>query len=594
MEVTRIFDLLEKYKEAQTTHSQGDKAVALAHKVQGKWKTYSIDEYCEYSNNVSYGLLQLGIKPGDKIGIVSGNRPEWNFLDMGTMQIGAIPIPIYPTISQEDYRYILNHAEVKILFIEGKELRNKITPILASCPSLQEVFTFVDQQCNYRFFQNLVDLGKQHPNLEKLAELKAAIKPNDMATIIYTSGTTGNPKGVMLSHSNILGNVLNLYTLIHPTSKTMLSFLPLCHAYERMMNYMYQCTGSSIYYSDLAIINENMKEIKPTTMCVVPRLLEKIYDKLYVSGKSLPFFKKKIYYWAVRMATKYRLDPEERTWWYNIRHSFADKMVYAKWREALGAQRIKEVVSGGSALQPRLAAFFQAIGMTIYEGYGLSETSPVISVANDKPYTHEPGTVGVPLNGVEVKIAKNDELLCRGHNVMLGYYKDPERTKEVIDAEGWFHTGDTAAITPKGLLKITGRLKSLFKTSFGKYVNPELIEATFMTSPFINAIVVCGENRQYPVAIISPDFSCLKTWCTSHKVPYASDSEVVKEPQVVARIKKEVKKLNAKFADHEQVKRFLLVPDEWTSQNGLLSPTLKVKRTVAQTRYAEEIERLFR
>ena len=594
MEVIRIFDLLEKFKEAQTANPNAIGNVALAHKVQGEWKTYSVDEYIEYSNYVSYGLLQLGVKPGDKIGIVSGNRPEWNFLDMGTMQIGAIPIPIYPTISQEDYRYILNHAEMKILFIEGKELRNKITPILGDCPTLQEVFTFVDQQCDYRYFQNLIDLGKQNPNPEKVAELKAMIKPDDLATIIYTSGTTGNPKGVMLSHNNILGNVRNLFHLIHPNSNTMLSFLPLCHAYERMMNYMYQRKGCSIYYSDLALINENMKEVKPTTMCVVPRLLEKIYDKLYVAGKKLPFIKRKIYYWSIGLAIKYRLDPKERSWWYNLRHAFADKMVYSQWREALGAQRINEVVSGGSALQPRLAAFFQAIGMTIYEGYGLSETSPVISVANDEPYTHEPGTVGVPLHGIEVKIADNGELLCRGHNVMLGYYKDPEKTKEVIDAAGWFHSGDTATITSKGLVKITGRLKSLFKTSFGKYVNPELIEATFMTSPFINAIVVCGENRQYPVAVISPDFSCLKTWCASHKVPYTSDAEVIKEPQVVARIQKEAKRLNAKFADHEQVKRFLLVPDEWTSQNGILSPTLKVKRSVAQARYAEEIEKLFK
>ena len=593
MEVTRIFDLLEKYKEAQTTHSQGDKAVALAHKVQGKWKTYSIDEYCEYSNNVSYGLLQLGIKPGDKIGIVSGNRPEWNFLDMGTMQIGAIPIPIYPTISQEDYRYILNHAEVKILFIEGKELRNKITPILASCPSLQEVFTFVDQQCNYRFFQNLVDLGKANQQPEKLAELKAAVKPSDMATIIYTSGTTGNPKGVMLSHSNILENVKNVHDLMHPWSHTALSFLPLCHAYERMMVYVYHYNVCSIYYSNIALVNDNMRYVQPTIMCVVPRLLEKIYDKLFTAGKNLPFFKKKIYYWAIDLAKKYKTDPKERSWWYNVRHKLADKLIYAQWREAIGAQRISEAVSGGSALQAKLCAFFQAIGMYIYEGYGLSETSPVIAVASYEPFTHEPGTVGLPLPGIEVKIASNDELLCRGHNVMLGYYKDPEKTKEVIDEDGWFHTGDTAVITSKGLVKITGRLKSLFKTSFGKYINPDLIESKLAISPFINAVVVCGENRQYAVAIISPDFSSLKTWCASHKVLYTSDAEVINQPEVIVRIQKEVKKYNASFADYEQVKRFVLTADEWNPQNGMLSPTLKVKRKAVQAKYAEELEKLF-
>ena len=595
MEVTRLFDLLDRYKAELPKVKEVNKEVALAHNVNGEWITYSIDDYIENANNVSYGLLALGLKPGDKVGIVSGNRPEWNFLDMGCMQIGVTPIPIYPTISQEDYRYILNHAEVKILFIEGKELRKKIEPILPELREtyLQEVFTFVDQQSGYRFFQNLVDLGKANQQPEKLAELKAAVKPEEMATIIYTSGTTGNPKGVMLSHNNILGNVKNVQGLVKDTCHTALSFLPLCHAYERMMMYVYHYNVCSIYYSNIAVINENMRYVKPTIMCVVPRLLEKIYDKLFTTGKNLPYFKKKIYYWSIDLAKKYKIDPKERSWWYNVRHKIADKLVYAQWREALGAQRISEVVSGGSALQAQLCAFFQAIGMYVFEGYGLSESSPVIAVASFEPYTHEPGTVGLPLPGVEVKIGEKDELICRGHNVMLGYYKDPEKTREVIDADGWLHTGDTATITSKGLVKITGRLKSLFKTSFGKYVNPEMIESKLVTSPFINSVVVCGENRQYPVALISPDFSCLKTWCSSHKVPYTSDSEVIKQPEVVARIQKEIKKYNELFADYEQVKRFALIPDEWTPQNGLLSPTLKVKRNAVQTKYAEELERLF-
>ena len=593
MEVTRIFDLLGQDKEQQSVSEYCDKGVALAHKVNGEWIKYSIDEYIEKVNYVSYALLSLGIAPGDKVGIVSGNRPEWNFLDMGVMQIGAIPVPIYPTISQEDYRYILNHAEVKLLFIEGKELRKKIEPILPECASIQEIFTFVNQNSGYRYFQQLVDLGKENPQPEKVEELKATIKPNDLATIIYTSGTTGNPKGVMLSHNNILMNVKNVFELLNKENRVVMSCLPLCHAYERMLMYAYHYVGASIYYSDLALIADNLKEVHPTIMCAVPRLLEKIYDKLYMAGKKQPFITKKIYYWAVDLATKYNLDPAKRSWWYNLRYKFADKMVYSKWREALGAVRLKQVVSGGSALQPRLASFFQAIGMVIFEGYGLSETSPVIAVAREEAYTHEPGTVGLPLPGVEVKVAENDELICRGHNVMLGYYKDEQKTKEVIDAEGWFHTGDTAIITDKGLVKITGRIKSLFKTSFGKYVNPELIEEKFMTSPFINAIVVCGENRQYPVALIVPEFSCLRTWCESHNVPYTSDKEVVKNPQVIARIQKEVKKLNSNFADYEQVKRFALVPEEWTPQNGLLSPTLKVKRKVVQATYAEELEKLF-
>lgn len=598
MEVTRLFDLLERYKtqiaiEAADPEVVVNPNVALAHKVDGEWITFSVDEYIENVNNVSYGLLALGIQKGDRIGIVSGNRPEWNFLDMGAMQIGAIPVPIYPTISQEDYRYILNHAEMKLLFIEGKELRKKIEPILPEIGCLKEVFTFVDQKNEYRFLQNLIDLGKENPQPEKVAELKASIKPNDMATIIYTSGTTGNPKGVMLSHSNILNNVKGVEMLLNKNSRTALSFLPLCHAYERMLVYTYHYCGCSIYYSNIALINENMKDVQPTLMCAVPRLLEKIYDKLFTAGKSLPFIKKKIYYWAVSLAKKYKIDPDKRSWWYNVRWNVADKLIYSQWREALGAQRIREVVSGASALQPHLCSFFQAIGMYIYEGYGLSETSPVIAVAREEYYTHEPGTVGLPLPGIEIKIADNNELLCRGHNVMLGYYRDEERTKEVIDTNGWFHTGDTAEITDKGLVKITGRIKSLFKTSFGKYVNPELIEAKFATSPFINSIIVCGENRQYPVALILPDFSCLKTWCASHKVPYTSDQEIIKDPTVLARIKKEIKKLNSDFADYEQVKRFQLVSEEWTPQNGLLSPTLKVKRKAVQAKYADEIEKLF-
>ncbi|MCQ2960108.1 MAG: long-chain fatty acid--CoA ligase [Bacteroidales bacterium] len=599
MQVTRIFDLLERYKEELPKVAANTKNinpnVALAHKVEGQWVTYSIDDYIENVANVSYGLLALGIQPGDKIGIVSENRPEWNFLDMGAMQIGAVPIPIYPTISQEEYRYILLHAEIKLLFIEGKELRKKIEPIIPELKekSLQEVFTFVDQKNEYRYFKNLVDLGKENPQPEKVAELKAAVKPENLATIIYTSGTTGNPKGVMLSHNNIIKQVPSIASLANKESHTALSFLPLCHVYERVVMYAYHYQICSIYYSNIAMIADNLKDVKPTIMCVVPRLLEKIYDKLYSAGKKQSFIKRKIYYWAVWTAKRYKVDPANRTWWYNLKWKIADKLVYSQWREALGATRIHEVVSGGSALQPQLASFFHAIGLNIFQGYGLTETAPVIAVASHEPYTHEVGTVGIPLPGVEVKIAESGELLCRGFNVMMGYYRNEEMTKEVIDSEGWFHTGDTACITDRGLLKITGRIKSLFKTSFGKYVNPEIIEAKFETSSFIGNIVVYGENRPYPVAIILPDFSVLKTWCASHKVPYVSEQEVVKNPAVVARIKKEVKKYNEKFADYEQVKRFILVAEEWTPQNGMLSPTLKVKRKVVQEKYAQEIETLF-
>ena len=589
MEVTRLFDILDNYKEQKPGQN-----VALAHKVEGKWVTYSIQDYVDYVNNVSYGLLALGIQPGDKIGIVSGNRPEWNFLDMGAMQIGAIPVPIYPTISQEEYRYILNHAEMKILFVEGKSLRSKIEPILPELEHLKELFTFVDQKCQYRYFEQLVTLGKENPQPEKVAKLKANVKSSELATIIYTSGTTGNPKGVMLSHDNIMLNVKNVQELFLPTCEKALSFLPLCHAYERMLMYTYQFRQVSIYYSDLACIGDNLKEIHPNVMCCVPRLLEKMYEKLYSAGKKQSFLTQKIYYWAVAVAKKYNLDPEKRSWYYNIKWAIANKLIYNKWRDALGIQGPIQVVSGGSALQAQLASFFQAIGFYVFEGYGLSETSPVISVAREEPFTHEPGPVGLPLPGVEVRIdPATNELLCRGHNVMLGYYKAPEMTAEVIDKDGWFHTGDTARITEKGLVVITGRIKSLFKTSFGKYVNPEHIENKVVTSPFVGSIVVVGENRQFTAALIVPDFMCLETWCKSHKVPFTSKEQVVKEPEVLKRFRKEITKYNAHFADYEQIKRFVLIPEEWTTQNGKLSPTLKVKRKVVQKEYEKEIEGLF-
>ncbi len=589
MEVTRLFDILDNYYEQKS-----DQEVALAHKVDGKWVSYSIKDYVENVNNVSYALLALGVQPGDKIGIVSGNRPEWNFLDMGTMQIGAIPVPIYPTISQEEYRYILNHAEMKFLFVEGKSLRSKIEPILPDLEHLKELFTFVDQNCEYRCFEQLLELGRQNQQPEKVAELKAQVKSSDMATIIYTSGTTGNPKGVMLSHDNIVLNMKNIHELVFPTCKKALSFLPLCHAYERMLMYTYQYKLCSIYYSDLALIADNLKEIHPDVMCCVPRLLEKMYEKLYSAGKKQSFLLQKIYYWAVAVAKKYNLDSEKRSWYYNIKWNIADKLIYAKWREALGIQGVIQVVSGGSALQAQLASFFQAIGFSVYEGYGLSETSPVIAVARDEAYTHEPGTVGLPLPGVEVKVdPATNELVCRGHNVMLGYYKNPEMTAEVIDKDGWFHTGDTARITEKGLVVITGRIKSLFKTSFGKYVNPEHIENKVVASPFVGSIVVVGENKQFAAALIVPDFEFLKTWCDKHKVSFTSKEQVVKEPEVLKRFKKEVNKYNVNFADYEQIKRFVLIPEEWTTQNGKLSPTLKVKRKVVQKAYEKEIDGLF-
>lgn len=586
MNVSRLFDILDNYIE-----NYPNQDAALVCKRDGVWKKFSIQEYIESTNNMSYGMLELGIKPGDKVGIVSSNRPEWNMLDFAAMQIGAVSIPIYPTISQDDYRHILNHAEMKIIFIEGKELRNKLEPILSEIKTLKEIFTFVDQNSDYKYLDQLVTLGKEHPQPEKLAQLKAGIKPNDLATIIYTSGTTGSQKGVMLSHSNIVNQLKSLESIPSEWSKTALSFLPLCHAYERMLVYLYQYLGMSVYYAEsLGTIAENIKEINPTMMSCVPRLLEKIYDKLYLSGKKLPFTSKILYYWAFNLATKFQL--ENVGWYSNLKHKLADKLIYSKWRAAIGGN-FDIVVSGGSAIQPHIASFFSAIGMPVFEGYGLSETSPVIAVSQRGKHGRRFGTVGLPLPGVEVKLADRDEIICRGHNVMLGYYKDPELTAQVIDTEGWFHTGDTGKFTSQGQLIITGRLKSIFKTSFGKYVNPQAIESKFTESPFIENMIVLGENKKFAAAILSPDFIYLKSWCMKHKIKYTTNAEMIEHPLVTKRYQVEVKHYNHFFGDYEQIKRYQIVADEWTTVAGFLSPTLKIKRNVIEAHYADIIEKIF-
>lgn len=586
MNVTRLFDLLDNYIE-----NYPNQDAALVCKRDGVWKKFSIQEYIELTNNMSYGMLELGVKPGDKIGIVSSNRPEWNMLDFAAMQIGAVSIPIYPTISQDDYRHILNHAEMKMIFIEGKELRSKLKPILSEIKTLKEIFTFIDEESEYKFLEQLITLGKENPLPDKLARLKAAIKPNDLATIIYTSGTTGSQKGVMLSHNNIVDQLKNLESIPAKWSNKALSFLPLCHAYERMLVYLYQYLGMSVYYAEsLGTIAENIKEINPTMMSCVPRLLEKIYDKLYLSGKKLPLTSKMLYYWAFDLATKFQL--EEMGWYYNLKFKLADKLIYSKWRAAIGGN-FDIVVSGGSAIQPHIASFFSAIGMPVFEGYGLSETSPVIAVHQRVKNGRKFGTVGLPLPGVEVKLGDRDEIICRGHNVMLGYYKDPELTAQVIDTDGWFHTGDTGIFTPEKQLIITGRLKSIFKTSFGKYVNPQAIESKFTESPFIENMIVLGENKKFAGALLSPDFVFLKSWCGKHKIEYTTNEELIENPLVIKRYKEEVKHYNHFFGDYEQIKRYQLVPNEWTTTDGFLSPTLKIKRNVIEEYYSERIEKIF-
>ncbi|NLI71584.1 MAG: long-chain fatty acid--CoA ligase [Bacteroidales bacterium] len=586
MEVTRLYDILDYYLEKHPNQE-----AALASKKDGKWNKISIQAYIEKTNLISYGLLAIGVKKGDRVGIVSGNRPEWNMVDFAIMQIGAVSVPVYPNISQEDYRHILNHAEMKVVFIDGKNLRAKLEPILPELKSLEEIYTFKDEGSKYKVLDSLVELGRQNPQPEKLKELKASIKPEELATLLYTSGTTGVQKGVMLSHSNVVSQIHNLKMTPAKWSKTALSFLPLCHAYERVLVYLYQYLGMSVYYvENLGTIGENIKEVNPTMMSCVPRVLEKIYDKLYQAGKKLPFVQRNLYYWAFNLATKYQLIGMSA--WMKAQLKLADALIYSKWRDAIGGN-FDIVVSGGSALQSHMASFFSAIGLPVFEGYGLTETSPVIAVSQRGKHGRKFGTVGPPLPGIEVKLGERDEIMCRGHNVMMGYYKNPELTAQVIDSDGWFHTGDTGKFTPEGQLIVTGRLKNIFKTSFGKYVNPHAIESKFTESPFFENIVVFGENKKFAAALISPDFIYLRDWCKLHNIPYTTNEEMISHPEVTKRILAEVKKYNANFGNYEQIKKYKLVPDTWTTDSGHLSPTLKVKRKVIQKQYADEIEKLF-
>lgn len=589
MELTRIFDILPNYLEKYP-----EQKVALAGKPENskEWIKYSIQDYIEHVDNLSYALIELGIQKDDKVAIISGNRPEWNMLDMAIMQVGAVSVPIYPTISENDYLFILNNCEAKMAVLEGAEVMNKITKILPNTPNLKILYTFLNRE-KFPYFEQLIELGKQHSNREELEKRKASVKGNECATIIYTSGTTGVPKGVMQSHSNILNQLFNLQQTPSKNSRIAFSFLPLCHSYERTLVFLYQFLGMSVYYAqNLGTIAQDMKEVHPTMMTAVPRVLEKFYDKIYISGEKQPLIKRTLFYWALKVGRQYKIIDEERSWWYNVKYKIAYKLVFEKIRRSLGGN-FDIVVSGAASIQPRLASFFSAIGMPVYEGYGMTEASPVIATSCREKYGREAGTVGFPLGGVEVAISKAGEVICRGHNVMMGYYKDEALTREIIDEEGWLHTGDLGKFTDKGQLVLTGRMKSLFKTSFGKYINPQVIEEKFVESAFIENIVVVGENQKFVAALISPDFNFLKGWCERHDIVYTTPQQMIKEPKIMQRFAKEIEKYNAFFGDTEKIKSYELIPDEWSQLTDILTPTLKVKRKMVMAIYKDNINKLF-
>ena len=589
MELKRIYDIMLRYEERHP-----EQKIALSGKIgKNKWNEFTPQQYKKTANELSCALLAKGIAKGDKVALISTNRPEWTITQMAVTQIGAVLVPIYPTITAEDYKYILNHCEAKLVILEGEIVMRKVQSVSSELTNLKDIYTFVDRK-DYPYWDQLLELGRANFDEGRLSELRAANDEKECAMIIYTSGTTGTPKGVMLSHYNIMSQLVNLCHIPSKWSKKGLSFLPLCHAYENMIVLLYQYLGMTVYYvSNLATIAEAMREVHPSMMTAVPRVLEKFYEKIEASGRAKTGAARSIFEWAVKVALKYNIEPEDRTAFYNMQHALADKLVYSKIRQGLGADNFDIVVSGAASLKPELCSFFSAMGMPVFEGYGMTETSPVIAVSCREKYGRQSGTVGFPLGGVDVAITKEGEVICRGHNIMMGYYKDEAQTKEIIDEAGWLHTGDMGRFTERGQLALTGRLKNIFKTSMGKYVNPQVIEEKMAQSKYIDQIVVVGENQKFVAALIVPDFSAIKDWCESEKIVYSHPKEMVDNLNVKSLIKSEIDKYNKELSKAENVMRFEILADEWTQDNGLLTPTLKVKRSKISKKYAGLIQAMF-
>ena len=586
--ITRLFDF--PYYQQETHNLE----VALATKQNDVWKKTSTEEYIAKANAISRALLRMGVQKDDKIAVISSNnRTEWHIMDIGILQTGAQNVPIYPTITEEDYEYILNHSEAKYVFVSDLELYNKINTIKANVPSLKDVFSF-NEIDNCKNWTELLKLGEDTSNQDAVEERKSNVSTEDLATIIYTSGTTGRPKGVMLSHKNIVSNVLNSADRIpfEPGVSRALSFLPICHIYERMVTYIYQFYGCSIYFGEsIEKISDNIKEISPTVMTGVPRLIEKVYEKIIAKGGELTGIKKKLFFWAVEVGLKY--EPYGANgFWYELQLKLARKLIFSKWKAGLGG-KLDLIVNGSAALQPRLARIFAAAEIYIMEGYGLSETSPVISVNDYRNKGFKIGTAGRIINNVEVKIAEDGEILCKGPNVMMGYFKDPEKTAEAI-IDGYFHTGDIGNVDKDGFLSITDRKKEMFKTSGGKYIAPQLIENAMKQSRFIEQIMVIGDGEKMPAAFVQPNFEFVKEWAKIHKITLGStNEEIVKNEQVVKRIDEEIEGINKKFGHWEQIKRFELTPDVWSIDGGQLTPTLKLKRKVIREIYKDLYDKIY-
>lgn len=573
MGVTRVFDILPQLLEKY------NKPNALAAKENGKWRTYSTQEFVDYVNHLSSGILNIGIEREEKIAIISNNRPEWNFADYAIQQSGAVSVPIYPTISEHDLAFILNDAKIKYIFVSSEDLFLKVKAVCLNVSCVKEIYSF-NKIIGAKHWTELVESGKKNPRKEDIEKIKASIKPDDLLTILYTSGTTGNPKGVMLSHNNLISNSKASQNLCPFQSNwKALSFLPLNHVYERMLTTLYMYLGVSIYYAEsLDTIGDNLKEVKPEVFSTVPRLLEKVYDKIVAKGSELTGIKKKLFFWALDLGLRYELHGANG-WWYEFQLKIANKLVFSKWREALGGN-LFAAVSGGAALQPRLARVFNSARITVLEGYGLTETSPVIAVNNFLPNGIKFGTVGPVIEGVTVKIAEDGEILVKGPNIMLGYYNRPDATAEVIDTEGWFHTGDIGEFVDGKYLKITDRKKEIFKTSGGKYIAPVMIENKLKESPFIEQAMVVGENQKFPSAFIVPAFAFLKEYCQRKNIPYTNNEEIIKNETIKSRIIEEIEKVNTGLAQYEKIKNPQFLAREWSIEKGEMTPKLSLKRKV--------------
>jgi long-chain acyl-CoA synthetase len=596
MKPTRLFDCIEYQLEKYPKED-----MLAAKEEGGVWRKYSTREVRDIVDRFSAGLLHLGMGPNDgsiegrdKIAVISANRPEWIFLDMAVQQIGAVLTPIYPTISLNELEFVLNDAEVKLVFVNDQDQFERVQSIRSKCPTVKAVFTFDYIQESLHWKDILSKATPEHA--ERMKKIRDTIKYDDLCTIIYTSGTTGTPKGVMLSHKNILSNVMNVEEVFRPIVKgeaKSLSFLPLNHIFERMVSYIYLFFGCSIYYAEsLDKIGDNLKEVQPTVFATVPRLLEKVYDRIIAKGMELTGVKKKLFFWAVDLGNRYEVD-KNQGWLYNTQLALANKLIFSKWREGLGGN-VKAIVTGAAACQVRLLRVFTAAKIVIMEGYGLTETSPVITVNRFDEKNRRFGTVGPLINGVSVKLAEDGEITCKGDNVMMGYYKQPQLTSDVLSEDGWFHTGDIGVWVEDRFLKITDRKKEIFKTSGGKYVAPQPIENKMKESPFIEQMMVVGADQKFTGALIVPSLPSLTEWCQKNNIKNAGTThQLLNDPRVIELYKQIVEDYNQQFNHVEQVKKFELLEKEWTIDGGELTPTLKLKRKVIMEKYKHAIARIY-